>query len=280
MKKIFFIGICGISMSAIAVLLKKEGNDVCGCDRNFKNPPKILKDENITVVSETNTRELKTSDFVVVSSAIKEDNKALFYAKKYGKPCKTRGEILGEIASEYEKVVAVAGSHGKTTTTAMIYQILFVAGKQPTLHLGGNLIESKTNVVKAGKEFFVTEACEYCDNFLHLFPYISAITNIEKEHMDYFKSFYNEKKSFAKFKKQSKYVVEKISYEAKNICIKKQRGVSFDVYKKQKRVTKTNLKIGGFYNIKNALCAFEVCEKLLYEIFPPPSKREAERLLP
>ncbi len=249
-------------MSALAVILKKDGNIVCGCDKNYKRCPKILANEKIKVFPEKKLREIKTCDFVVVTSAIKDDNIALSYAKKHNKICKTRGEVLGEIASKYEKVIAVAGSHGKTTTTAMIYHVLSVAGKKPSLHLGGNLIDESTNVVTGDKEYFVTEACEYFDNFLHLHPYIAVVTNLEKEHMDYFKTFTNEKKSFSKFKSQSKHVVESLSYDAKNVRINKKCGVSFDIIKNDKKLLEINLKIGGFYNVKNALFAFEVCKKL------------------
>jgi len=262
MKKIFFIGICGISMSALAVLLKEQGYEVLGCDKNYKKVPKILEKNNIKVFPERKTKEIVGSDFVVVSSAIKEDNKALICAKKHNKICKSRGEILGEIAKGYEKVIAVAGSHGKTTTTAMIYNILSVAGLNPTLHLGGNLCKEKTNCISGGKEFFVTEACEYYDNFLHLHPFIGVVTKIEEEHLDYFKTFENEKKSFEKFMSQSENVVHVLSSEAKNIKATKKGGVKFDIYKDNQFIMNVNLKIGGFYNAKNALYAYECCEKL------------------
>ena len=262
MKKVFFIGICGISMSALSVLLKKKGYEVFGSDRNYKNPPSCLTRENIKVFSERKTSKIKDADIVVYSSAIREDNKILKLARKLKKICVCRGQLLGEISKGYEKTIAVAGSHGKTTTTAMIYNCLFVAGKNPTLHLGGILKKENTNVIIGEEEYFVTEACEYYDNFLYLKPYISVVTNVEKEHLDYFKTFQNEKKSFEKFKKNGAFAIESTTLSAKNVRINKFDGTTFNLFEKEKFLTKIELKIGGFFNVKNALFAIETCLKL------------------
>jgi len=261
MKKVFFIGICGISMSGLGVLMKHKGYIVFGSDRNYKHPPKCLIEENIKVFSEKKASKVKDADFVVFSSAIKEDNPVLCLAKKMKKVCVSRGQLLGEISKGFEKIIAVAGSHGKTTTTAMIYNCLYVAGKNPTLHLGGILKREETNVVVGEKEYFVTEACEYYDNFLYLTPYISVVTNVEKEHLDYFKTFENEKKSFEKFKKNGFFSIENTKLSAKNVKVNKQGGISFDVFD-DKKLIDVHMKIGGFFNAKNALFAIEVCLKL------------------
>ena len=175
MKKYFLIGISGISMSAIAVMLKSEGNEVKGYDQN---PCAELENEGITVELQPNFESILWADEIVYSSAFSMDFPLLNYALICRKKITVRGEKLGEIASHYEKVVAVAGSHGKSTTTAMIYNILRVAGKMPTLHLGAKLQENGKNFDIAGQEYFVTEACEYHDNFLFLQPYFSVVTNI------------------------------------------------------------------------------------------------------
>ncbi len=262
MKKVFFIGICGVSMSALAVLMKNDGYQVFGCDKNYKRRPKSLVQNDVAVLPEKRVSEITSCDLVVFSSAIKEDNKVLQYAKKLNKKCISRGELLGRIANKYEKVIAISGSHGKTTTSGMIFSILKYAEKQPTLHLGGVLCEEKTNVVIGEKEFFVCEACEYFDNFLYLFPYISVVTNIESEHLDYFKTFENEKRSYEKFKEQSKFVVDKTSFLAKRKRVNAFGGVSFDLWHSGQKIMEINLKIGGFYNIQNALFAIEVAKKL------------------
>lgn len=256
--KVFFIGICGISMSALAYLSKENGNEVKGSDINLHNIPFCL--ERIEVYKQPYLNGVEWADLIVCSSAIK-DNEELRLAKILGKKVISRGEYLGEISGNYKNVIAVAGSHGKTTTTAMIYHILYVNGFNPSLHLGGNL-KDVGNVVHGGSDILVTEACEYCDNFLYLHPNLSVVTNIEPEHLDYFKTFENELKSFEKFKKQSECVVENSSYTAKNVRINKQGKISFSVYKNDKKIDRVYLKIGGKYNAQNALYALNLCEKL------------------
>ena len=242
--KIYMLGIGGVSMSALAVMLKEEGNEVCGCDdcdgrgveilrgrgivvdlpkeddeefaqicdfvkenkillsgkkseflknhkKCFKNAKKtkknikksgknckktqmafqkeIFEDENAGVFCDKNLdfalqkcqekfKNLFECDLVVRSSAIKDDDVRVVLANFWGKKILSRGQMLGKISDEYEKVIAVAGSHGKTTTTALIYNILRVAGKNPTLHLGGYQISDGKNFHLGGKDFFVTEA--------------------------------------------------------------------------------------------------------------------------
>ena len=260
MKKVFFVGICGVSMSALAVMMKEKGYTVFGCDKNYSNKPKLLEIHNINVVPEDDCKIIEEFDTIVFSSAIKKNHPVYLYTKN--KKCLTRGQLLGLISNDYEKVIAVAGSHGKSTTTAMIYHILKIAGKNPTLHLGALLSNEGTNVVIGGNEFFICEACEYYDNFLNLSPYLSVITNLEKEHLDYFKTFENEKRSFEKFQKQSKHVLTKTNYHAKKIRINRRGGVTFSLCKDEKEIQKIELKIGGFYNVKNAIFAYEACQKL------------------
>lgn len=256
--KVFFIGICGISMSALADLSKLDDNEVKGSDLNLKNIPECLK--GIGVYKQPYLDGVKWADLIVCSSAIKS-NEELDLAKKLGKKVISRGEYLGKISKSFNHIIAVAGSHGKTTTTAMIYHILYVSGFNPSLHLGGNF-KDVGNVVSAGKDYFVTEACEYCDNFLYLNPDISIITNIEPEHLDYFKTFKNELESFEKFKKQSQIVIEKPKYLAKNIRINANGKISFSLYKGKEKIDRLNLKVGGKYNAQNALYALSCCEIL------------------
>ncbi len=258
MKRIFFCGICGISMSALAYIEKLRGNQVEGSDLNYLNKPKCLSE--IEVHPQPYLQGIDEADEVVFSSAVR-DSEEVIYARKIGKNVIPRGELLGQISSEYNKVIAVAGSHGKTTTTAMIFHVLSDNGFNPTLHLGGDL-KGVGNVYSGGKDFFVTEACEYCDNFLYLHPYISVITNVEPEHLDYFKTFENEKKSFKKFEKQSKICIKKNTYKLSKKIVRKDGGISFILEKNNKKYHKINLKIGGEYNIFNAIYCIDVCEKL------------------
>lgn len=258
MKKIFFCGICGISMSALACLEKINGNLVEGSDLKFDNKPQCLDD--IIVHPQPYLKGIEEADEVVFSSAVR-NSEEVNYALKLKKKLISRGELLGRISEGYDKVIAVAGSHGKTTTTAMIFHVLKDNGFNPTLHLGGELI-NVGNIHVGGKNLFVTEACEYCDNFLFLHPDISVITNIEPEHLDYFKSFENEKKSFKKFEKNSKFCIKKNKYKIAKKIVRNDGGISFILEKNNKKCEKINLKIGGEYNIFNAINCIEVCEKI------------------
>lgn len=259
MRKYFFIGISGISMSAIAVILKSAGNEVRGYDQNRCH---WLEENGIRVETKQNYESVSWADEIVFSSAFSFDFPLLKFAIEAGKKVTVRGEMLGRISSEYEKVIAVAGSHGKSTTTAMIYNILRVAGKNPTLHLGAKLIDSGKNYDLSDHEYFVTEACEYHDNFLFLQPYLSVVTNIEPEHLDYFKSFSIEKASYAKFIAASENSVVKHDFKARNIRLDKFGNIIFDVFKSGKRWGRLHLKIGGIYNAENALYAIAAAEKL------------------
>ena len=257
------LGIGGISMSSLAIFLKEKGFYVCGSDDKESKTIEILKKNNIEVDILPNFSKIDSCDTVVYSSAIKPGNLQFEFAKSRNKNLLTRGQILGFISNDYEKVIAVAGAHGKTTTTAMIYQILKVAGLNPTLHLGGFKIEDSMNYEIGEKEFFVTEACEYCDNFLNLNPFISVVTNVEKEHLDYFKTFENQLKSFEKFKKQSRYVVDNTqNLKAKYIRHDKQGNLIFSLYDCDKKIMRLHLKICEEINTQNCIYAYLVAKKL------------------
>lgn len=258
--KLFFIGICGISMSALACLAKAEGHEVMGSDKNYSSPPACLKGADI--FPQPCLQGVEWADEIIYSSAIHEDCEELALARTLGKKTIVRGSFLGRISAGYEKVIAVSGSHGKTTTTAMIYHVLKVAGKHPTLHLGGILKDENSNVHLGDKEFFITEACEYHDNFLYLKPYIGVITNIEPEHLDYFKTFENEKQSYRKFQQNCESCIKTHNYHAKNIKINSEGQLAFEVYQGKSKIFDLQMKIGGKYNAKNALFCIDVCHKL------------------
>lgn len=259
----YMLGIGGISMSALAMFLKEKGEIVSGYDERKSKATSQLEEAGIKVDFEQNEDAVKDADLIVYSSAIKDDNPIFKLAKKQNKIMICRGKLLGEISRDYEKVIAVAGAHGKTTVTAMIFEILKVAGLNPSLHLGGFRIEDGKNFSLGGKKYFVTEACEYCDNFLYLAPYISIVTNIEKEHLDYFKTFENELKSFERFKKQSKIVIDSCGQlEAKNIKHKANGGLEFSLFEKKRKVFDLSLHLCEEVNIENCIYAYQACKKL------------------
>lgn len=261
--KFYLMGIGGVSMSVLAIMLKERGFDVGGSDLTFSKATQILEKHLISVDLELNEEKIKEADIIVLSSAIKEDNPQYICAKKHKKKMLTRGQLLGMLANEFEKVIAVAGSHGKTTTTAMIYEILDCAGMKPTLHLGGFRIADGQNYEKGESEFFVTEACEYHDNFLNLHPYISVVTNVEKEHMDYFKTFERQLRSFAQFRKQSENVVEgQKNLQAKNIRHDKNGYLIFSLFDGKEKIMNLHLHICEEINTQNCIYAYQVAKLL------------------
>jgi len=145
------------------------------------------------------------ADLVVRSAAIHDDNPELVAARQNGIKIIDRAELLGKIAGEYEKVISIAGTHGKTTTTGMLATIFICAKKNPTVHIGGELPIIDGNIKIGDKKYFITEACEYFDSFLKLTSDYAIVTNIQKDHLDYFKNLSNLQKSFEKFAKNTKY---------------------------------------------------------------------------
>lgn len=203
-KKVHFIGVGGISMSSLALMLKANRVYVQGSDEVENAEVKRLKSRGVKVFIGHKKSNLDGADVVVYSSAITDDNEELLEAKNRKLLIVKRAELLGMIASFYKTVVSVAGSHGKTTATAMISEILINAGLKPTLHIGGVVNSIKSNHKIGNKKIFVTESCEYKDNFLFINPDISVVLNVDADHLDYFGSLDGVKKSFGKFLKNTK----------------------------------------------------------------------------
>ncbi len=200
-KRFHFIGIGGVSMSTLALMLKKNGFYVQGSDEVLNPEVKNLLKRRVRVFLGHSKNNVLGTDVVVYSSAIHEDNPELVYAKKHKLIMIKRAELLGLIAETYKTVIAVAGSHGKTTITAMISEMFLRAGLKPTLHIGGKLKSINSNYQIGNKKYFITENCEYKDNFLHVNPDISVISNIDSDHLDYFDNLDNIKLSFLKYAK-------------------------------------------------------------------------------
>lgn len=252
-------------MSALAVISKKNGHKVFGFDINLNN--KILKENGIEVCNELNYDLVDQCDLIVYSSAFSLDFPLLRHAKAVNKKCMCRGEYLALIADQFEKVIAVAGSHGKSSVTAMIYNILQVAGEKPSLHVGAFLKNNEKNFQIAGNKYFVTEACEYYDNFLYLKPYLGVVTNIEEDHIDYFKSFENLKRSFKKFENNCEIIVSKTNLKYKILKIDRLSRLCFDVFENKKKLMRLKLNVLGIYNVQNALIAIEACRQLNIDLW-------------
>ena len=288
-EKVFFIGICGISMSALAIILKKQGHIVEGSDSSPTDIMAKLENNGIKVYKSHDIGHIKDFDVVVYSSAISKDNPELIEAKKNRKKIFTRSKLLGEISKKY-KTIAISGSHGKTTTTAMISGIFLQAGLDPSIHIGGNFRMIGGNVRIGKSDYFITEACEYCDNYLSLKPETIIILNVQPDHLDYFKNFENVKNSFKNFAKKTKKNlilnfddenaqelfdcknVKRLSYGIKaNADIKAlellcdRRGCySFVCEANKIKLGKVYLSVPGLHNVYNALAAIAV--SLFYNI--------------
>lgn len=214
--KIFFVGIGGISMSGLALYLSKNGYDVSGSDISENEQVKMLKSHGIKVFLGHNKTNVEGSELVVFNSAIDEHNPELTRAKILGLKIISRSELLRLVSREHEHVVAVAGTHGKTTTSAMIGEIFCLAGLAPTIHIGGVSKNLGTNFLIGERQYFITEACEYKDNFLSLNPEVGVVLNVDDDHLDYFKTKQNLKHSFEKFVFQSDFSIVYDGFLQKN----------------------------------------------------------------
>ena len=197
---VHFIGIGGISMSGLAEILIDAGFTVSGSDAK-KSP---LTQHLATKGAKINYPQMASNitddiDLVVYTAAIAQDNPEYARANENGLPMMTRADLLGQIMKNYKTPIAISGTHGKTTTTSMISEVLLAADTDPTLSIGGILKSIGGNIRVGKSEYFVTEACEYTNSFLSFFPRISIILNIEEDHMDFFKDIDDIRNSFRKF---------------------------------------------------------------------------------
>ena len=280
-KNIFFIGIGGISMSGLARILSSQGKMVSGSDLVKSHITKLLKQDGIKVYYRHSASNVKKCDLVVFSGAISNKNPEYDYAIKHNIPIIERSQLLYLISKQYKNVIAISGTHGKTTTTAMISYIFIISGLKPTVHIGGEFDYIKGNVLIGNNNYFITEACEFRDSFLTLKPTTSVITNVEPEHLDYFKTYENEKKSFntfknrtlgkcfinSKFKSILKNNIDVFSYglnassniSARNVTLSIDGKYSFDCFKGKSFIGNFKLNVFGKHNVENALATISVC---------------------
>ena len=186
--KIHLIGIGGVSMSGIAELLIRGGYTVTGSDWNASAlTDRLVRDGAEIFIGPQRAENITDQDLVVYTAAVHEDNPERVRANELGIPQVERAVMLGWIMKDYETPICISGTHGKTTTTGMVTQILMDCGCDPTVSIGGTLDAIGGNLRVGGKKYFVAEACEYHSSFLSFFPNISVILNIEADHLDYFR---------------------------------------------------------------------------------------------
>ncbi len=197
---IYFVGIGGISMSGLAEILHHAGFTVSGSDWKSSAVTKSLEALGIHVSYGENASHITSDiDCAVLTSAVKENNLEFQAIREMEIPYLSRGQLLGQIMRNYQNSIAISGTHGKTTTTSMISEILLRADTDPTLSIGGILKTIGGNIRVGGNQYFVTEACEYTNSFLSFFPTVGIILNIEEDHLDFFKDINDIRCSFRKF---------------------------------------------------------------------------------
>ena len=287
---IHFVGIGGIGMSGLSLIMKGKGFKVQGSDLSLNKNVERLKKEKIKIFIGQKKQNLKDATIVVVSSAIKKNNPEIIEAKRKNLPIIKRGKMLAHIVSLMKNIVVV-GSHGKTTTTSLITSIFQTTKIDPTI-INGGVINSIKNTAKLGKsDWSILEADESDGSFIHIPPTYSIITNIDREHMDFYKSLEDLKKYFIEF-------IEKVpSFGKSFIClddkinnelVKRLKGKNFYTYgvnsksnfliknikrsmkfsefdlqvnlpnKKKVIIKKIRIPLLGIHNIRNAVAAAAV----------------------
>ena len=260
--KVHFLGIGGSGASAAASLAQAQGFEITGCDLEPNNEF-TTQFEKSQLLKGHSPEHLENIDILAITPAITSldaDNPELVEARNKNIPILTWQQFLGEYLAKDKFVIAVCGTHGKTTTTAMIAQILEDADLDPTVELGAIHPKWKANFRIGKSRYFVIEADEFNDNFLHLKPDITVVTTIEMDHPEYFKDLNAVSDSFEKFLIQTKQTIvanlldPNIAEIVKDV-MKKTSIHSLDFNKLE---TDLNLKIPGEYNISNAKAAFQV----------------------
>ena len=281
---IHFIGIGGISMSGLAEILLEEGFSISGSDAKESPLTEALEKRGARIFYGQRASNIEDSVQVVVyTAAIHPDNPEFARAVEKGIPMLTRAQLLGQIMRNYDTPIAVAGTHGKTTTTSMVAHILLRGDCDPTISVGGILPAINGNIRVGKSETFLTEACEYTNSFLSFFPKISIILNMDADHLDFFKDIQDIRHSFRRFAellpsdgaliintdtpayediirdlpcRVITYSLEKdAEYTASDITWDELGHASFTILHNGAPICTCHLQVPGVHNISNALAA-------------------------
>ena len=287
-KNIYMVGIGGISMSGIAEILKKWNYNVWGSDGMKSGQTEWLEKNGIKVnigqVKENITDDI---DLVVYTAAIKEDNPELVRARELGIPTVERGDFLGEITKLFKDTIGIAGTHGKTSTTSMVSYSFLEANYDPSIQVGANLKVLDGNYRVGNSDYFIIEACEYCESYLSFKQRSAIVLNIDDDHLDYFKNIDNIKKSFEKYvsllpsdgylvlnrddercydlRNSTKAQVITVGKDNKadwyydNVTFDDDGYPTYDAYYKGELKGKITLKVTGLHNVFNSLCCIALC---------------------
>ena len=290
-QNIHFIGIGGISMSSLADVLLSKGFHVSGSDQKESALTLELQEKGAKIFIGQSAANIEDDiDLVVYTAAIHEDNPELFAAKSKNIPCMVRADFLGALMQNYKNSICVSGTHGKTTTTSLISQIMLDADTDPTIMVGGILPAIGGNTRIGESDNFITEACEYTNSFLSFFPTVEVILNVQADHLDFFKDLDDIRNSFRKYTRllpsngtlvingeieNLSYFTEGLTckvltfglhgnfdFTAKNISYDEAAHAQYDLYKGDEFITHTKLNIPGEHNIYNSLAALAVAYSL------------------
>ncbi len=288
---VHFIGIGGISMSGLAEILLGAGFTISGSDRESSDLTKHLEALGAKVSYPQAAANITDDiDLIVYTAAIHPDNPEFVASQASGKPMLTRAELLGEIMANYAHSITVSGTHGKTTTTSMISQILLETAEDPTISVGGILDAIHSNVHVGNSDVFITEACEYTNSYHSFFPKYNIILNVEADHLDFFKNLENYRASFKKFAGNTaedgiliiNNEIEDVNYFTEGLKCKvityalsgdadiiptdisyNEKGfASFVPVYNGKALDRVSLNVPGDHNISNALSAIALCVEM------------------
>ena len=289
-QHIHFIGIGGSGMYPLAQILHAKGYHLTGSDNNETETLQAIRNMGIEVKPLGQRAEnIEGADLIVHTAAIMADNPELIAAKASGVPVLERSELLGIVSSWYDDAVCVSGTHGKTTTTSMLTQILVEAGEDISAFIGGKLPIIHGSGCAGTSDIFVCESCEFVDTFLKLYPDTAVVLNIDADHLDYFGTVENIIKSFHKFCEMA---TKSVVYNADdaNTC-KAVEGITgkemvtfgtkpgadfraaeiehlsgsrtaFTVEKRGETMGRITLQVPGEHNVLNALAAIAACDGL------------------
>ncbi len=281
---VHFIGIGGISMSGLADILLDQHFKVSGSDSKASPLTELLEQNGAKIYIGQRASNIEDgTDFVVYTAAIHPDNPEYQAAVQKKIPMLTRAELLGQLMTNYKTPIAIAGTHGKTSTTSMASHIFLAADKDPTISVGGILKAIHGNIRVGGHETFITEACEYTNSFLSFYPKISIILNIDADHLDFFKDLDDIRHSFRLFAEKlpadGTLIINsdipdytKITeglpcsiitygptdgsdYTAQNITFNELAHGSFDLIRRGENLGRVSLRVPGIHNVWNAVAA-------------------------
>ena len=288
-KHIHFIGIGGIGMSGMAELLFRLGYHISGSDKKSSERTNHLKSIGISVFIKHHTKNVINADVVVFSSAIEDDNIEMLSAEKNKIPIIRRAELLGELLKVKKTSIAIAGTHGKTTTSSMLGLILLEAKLKPTLVIGGIVNKFNTNTISGSGDIILVEADEFDRTFLSLQPTLSVINNLDLEHLDCYKNLEDLQSAFIQFANSIPfYGLASLCVDSKNVRsilpnIKRPYitfgtvkeafiraedithqglGSSFKLYQNNNLIGNINLNMPGKHNVLNALAAISIALEL------------------